>query len=281
MKDIIVDELCENIIIGGILGDGNLALYGRSKNAYYREHGGVNQLNYRIWKCQMLEDIGFKIRFNEEYPTLTSKSMPYFTDLYYKFYVNKVKVITEENIKLLTHPIGLAVLFMDDGSLVIDSSYKSNKKYIFPRISIYTQSFSMEENLLIIKHIKNKFDIEFKLHSTPYGKKYNLEINKRNEIFKFINVIKPYVEVIPDMTYKINIKENMDEKYTELVKKGFENVVYSKLKLDSSFYTLEDEKLIREMISTGISQAEIARNLNKTYYGIVDKIRRMRIENKL
>lgn len=170
---------------------------------------------------------------------------------------------------------------MDDGSLVIDSSYKSNKKYIFPRISIYTQSFSLEENLILINHIKSKFDIEFKLHSTPYGKKYNLEINKRNEILKFINVVKPYVELIPDMTYKINIKENMDEKYTELVEKGFKNVVYSKLKLDSPFYTLEDEKLINEMISTGISQADIARKLNKTYYGIVDKIRRMRIENKL
>lgn len=129
--------------------------------------------------------------------------------------------------------------------------------------------------------MKNRFGIEFKLHCTPYGKKYNLEINKRNEILKFINVVKPYVELIPDMTYKINIKENMDEKYTELVEKGFENAVYSKLKLASSFYTLEDEKLIKEMISTGITQAEIASKLNKTYYGIVDKIRRMRIENKL
>lgn len=199
----------------------------------------------------MLQDIGFIIRFNEQYPTLTSKSMPYFTDLYTKFYINGVKVITKENIRLLTHPIGLAVLFMDDGSLVIDSSYKSRKKYIFPRISIYTQSFSLEENLIIINHIKNRFGIEFKLHSTPYGKKYNLEINKRNEIIKFINVVKPYVNLIPEMAYKINIKENMSKKYSELVEQGFENVVYSKLKLASSFYTSEDEKLIKEMISTG------------------------------
>ena len=34
----------QNILIGSILGDGNLALYGRSKNAHYREHGAFYQL---------------------------------------------------------------------------------------------------------------------------------------------------------------------------------------------------------------------------------------------
>lgn len=48
MKDVIISDICENIIVGGILGNGNLVLYGRSKNAHYGEHGYNNQLNYRI-----------------------------------------------------------------------------------------------------------------------------------------------------------------------------------------------------------------------------------------
>lgn len=63
-----------------------------------------------------------KTRFNELHPTLTSRNMPYFTELHNIFYKDNSKVITEENIKLLSHPIGLAVIFMDDGSLVIASS---------------------------------------------------------------------------------------------------------------------------------------------------------------
>lgn len=35
-----INNIERNIIIGSLLGDGSLALYERSKNAYYREHGG-------------------------------------------------------------------------------------------------------------------------------------------------------------------------------------------------------------------------------------------------
>lgn len=34
-----VTEIEQNIIVESLLGYGNLALYGRSKNTYYREHG--------------------------------------------------------------------------------------------------------------------------------------------------------------------------------------------------------------------------------------------------
>ncbi|MBL4938001.1 hypothetical protein JK636_20020 [Clostridium sp. YIM B02515] len=42
-----------NILLVSILGDGNLALYGRSKNAYYREHGCDKQVDYRMRKAML------------------------------------------------------------------------------------------------------------------------------------------------------------------------------------------------------------------------------------
>jgi len=51
----------QNIIVGSILGDGSLALYGRSKNAYFREHGSEKQKEYRQWKCNQLSSLNFKL----------------------------------------------------------------------------------------------------------------------------------------------------------------------------------------------------------------------------
>lgn len=52
-------EIEQNIIIGSVLGDGSLALYGRSKNTYYREHGCDEQIPYRTWKCKNLYNLDF------------------------------------------------------------------------------------------------------------------------------------------------------------------------------------------------------------------------------
>lgn len=205
-----VSELEENIIVGSILGDATISLYGRSKNAYFREHGCIKQLNYRLWKYEQLKNLDFKINTTYKYPKISSHCNIYFTNLYHKFYINKIKTITEENIKLLTHPIGLACFYMDDGTLIIDSTQrKNNSFYIFPRITLCTLSFSEKENIIIKKHLYKNFGIETNIKHRKDGKKAVLEINKRNEIIKFIDIVKPYVSQIPCMLYKINLEKKI------------------------------------------------------------------------
>ncbi|MDF2877499.1 MAG: endonuclease family [Clostridia bacterium] len=95
---------------------------------------------------------------------MRSPSNKLYTNLYNIFYINGEKSITNENLLLLDHPIGLAYLYMNDGSLVIDSSKRKNGSiYIFPRISIYTLNFSEDENILLRNHIKKTFNIDTKL----------------------------------------------------------------------------------------------------------------------
>ena len=160
----------KNIIIGSLLGDGSLALYGRSKNAHYREHGCEKQLGYRKWKQEKLVNLDFKI---DKSGNLHSPSHPIYSDLYNIMYNSSgEKILTPEVLALLTHPIGLACLYMDDGSLVIDSSQNKTTKYLFPRISIYTLCFSKSENEVLINHIKNYFNIQFKLKKHHDGKNY-------------------------------------------------------------------------------------------------------------
>lgn len=166
-KDYNMTDIERNIIIGSLIGDGTLSIYGRSKNACYRENTGPSQIEYRKWKAKNLENLDFK---TNKYGAIYSPSHPIYTEIYELFYPNGKKILTEKNLKLLNHPIGLACLFMDDGSLIIDSFRKKNNIYLFPRIYFYTQSFSFEENLLLKQHIENTFNVHFNLKNWKGGK---------------------------------------------------------------------------------------------------------------
>lgn len=269
-------EIEINILVGSLIGDGSLALYGRSKNAYYREHGCDKQLPYRMWKQESLKNLDFRINTNCKYTKLYSHSNKFFTNLYNKFYINKIKTITEDNIKLLSHPIGLACLYMDDGSLVIDSTKrKNNSIYIFPRISLYSLSFSEDENIIIKNHLENTFGIKTKIKYRKDGKNTILEINKKKDIINFIDIVKPYVSEIPCMAYKINIDERFKEKKNSLKELGYINInSLNKICIDNS-YSKEDELFIIHSKEKGLSNKEIAETLNRSYWGVVDKLRRL------
>lgn len=277
-----MNQIEQNIIVGSILGDGSLALYGRSKNAHYREHGGDAQVEYRKWKASKLSNLGFKFSENCKYGKLSSPSHPVYTDLYNRFYKNKVKIITQQNIALLDHPIGLACLYMDDGSLVMNTFRKKNKIYLFPHISIYSLNFTEDENILLKNHIKSKFNIEFKLKKRPDGKKYILEIGKRNEISKFISLVSAFVKEIDCMKYKIDVSNRLENKKTELEDLyPDKEIIISSLDVKDNSYSAADEALIIKLKKSGLADKEIAINLNRTYHGTVDKIRRLRKQGKL
>ena len=269
----------KNIIIGSLIGDGTLSLYGRSKNACYRENTGTSQIDYRKWKAEKLKNLGFKIN---KYGAIYSPSHPIYTEFYKLFYRNGKKILTENNLKLLNHPIGLACLFMDDGSLIIDSFRKRNKISLFPRIYFYTQSFSFDENLLLKQHLENTFNIHFNLKNWKDGKKSILEISKRDELISFIEIVKPYVEKTECMEYKINIESKMKEIKKRYVKK-FPNkeVILSSIYIEDNSYSSEDESKIIEMYKQGYPYTKIANTLSRTYYGLYDKVRRMKNEGKI
>lgn len=282
-KNYALNQLEKNIIIGSLLGDGTLSLYGRSKNAHYREHGCDAQFAYRQWKVEQLKRLDFKLDAGSKSGKIHSPSNPIYTELFRLFYKDNVKIITKENIKLLDHPIGLACLYMDDGTLVIDSSKrKDDSTYIFPRISLYTLSFTKEENEILMNHLRMQFNINFKLKHRPDGKRYILEINKHKDLLKFVKLVEPYVNQIPCMNYKIDVLSRMDDKITMFTNSN-QNHYIKKIDLNSedNNYSAEDEFEIINLKKAGIADRKIAEILERSYWGIVDKIRRLRKEGKL
>lgn len=268
-----------NIIIGSLLGDGTLSKYGRSLNACYRENTGSTQVPYRIWKMEKLSNLDFKANSKG---AIYSPSHPIYTELYGLFYPNGKKIISKDGLKMLNHPIGLACLFMDDGTLVTSASHGINTITITSSISLYTQSFTKEENIMLLEHIKNTFDVEFRLANIPSGYGYHLILSKNNSIRNFLKIISTFVDEIPSMKYKVDLDSKlMNTKIKYSIKHPDRTVkIANKITVDNS-YSKKDELEITEMINNGYNLKLIAKNLDRTYYGLCDKVRRMRIKGEV
>ena len=270
-----LNEIEENIIIGSLLGDGSIDPGPkRSINACYTEHFSPKQLAYRQWKQQKLQRLQFKI-YRDRY--FNSPSHPIFTDLRKLFYRDNRKILTKDILLKLTHPIGLTCLYLDDGSLLIShNNRRSNKYYIQPEITLSTFCFTKEENQLLIQHISETFGVSFKLKKHPHGHGYRIRITNLGEISKFIEIVSPYVKEIPDMAYKINLHERILEKEVTLRKMYPDSdVILPRFSHPRHFYTDDEIELLKELKRQGDSYEVIARKLERSYYSVVDKLRRM------
>jgi hypothetical protein len=206
------NRIQDNIIIGSLLGDGSLACYGRSKESHYREHGCKFQSNYRAWKVEMLVSLGFKFFANYKNPTIKSPSNPLFSSYHNLFYSENQKQITQEILNRFNHPLGLLCLYLDDGTLVIDRYVRKNYIHLFPRITLYTQSFTEEENKLLLKHLKTVFDVQFIMKQRKDGKGFVLQCNYRDEIIKFLKIIEYSHPFLDCMKYKMNLEYAINQK---------------------------------------------------------------------
>lgn len=262
----ITENYKENILIGSILGDGTLSKYGRSKNALYREHGTILQNEYRKWKA---ENLGLK--FNPQRGKIWSKSLPQYTYYYYLFYRNGKKELTQDILDRLNHPIGLMCLYFDDGSLVIDKYKRKDGYHLFPRVYLYTQSFTYKENLLLRDHLYKQFNIDFLIKKISNGSGYCLNLNKRKDIVRMMSLIRPFAKDIPCMHYKINLLQRLYD-----YQKKYPNSIIDTLDIKNNSYSSEEINYIKSALTQNITQREIANNLDRTYYSVVDKIRRMK-----
>lgn len=191
------------VLIGCLLGDGNISLSRNNKQAQFRFAHSEKQKEYCIWKTEKLKNIMYyEYVFNkkEQFDKRTqhiytsyyslSKEIPQVKSIFDRWYVyqntNKrvkwIKRICKEDLMKLD-ALGLAVWFQDDG-------YHEDSGYL-----IATMCFSDNDIQIIKEYFKEKWDIE-------------LKIRKNNEIYiskdyrdKFKKIIEPYIH--SDCKYKL------------------------------------------------------------------------------
>lgn len=212
----------EAIWFGHLLGDGHIQKRGQSYRTKI-EHCYA-QLDYVKWKYDKLKKFALnspksiisKHDFKSSFFYLKSGAyLKKYHDLFYQPYIWKSKkeiITTKEKIryrktvteKLIQHlpndPLLLAVWFMDDGSRRSDC--------FAGRLA--TQSFSKEEQHLLQDYLLSSFSIKTNivLHKA-ITKSYYLSIPGKNKNFSnFIDLIKPFVEEVSCMHYKIQRPRN-------------------------------------------------------------------------
>jgi len=83
------------------------------------------------------------------------------------------------------------------------------------------------------------------------------------------------------MKYKVDVGSKLINFEKEYTGKYIDKVIkIANIQAIDNTYSSEEESRIIEMIKGGVNYMDIARNLGRTYYGLYDKVRRMK-ENKL
>lgn len=202
----------QNILIASIIGDGEITkLYknNRRKNHSYREHFGVEQMEYRKWKVSFFDGLLYIIKKSH---CIRSSSLPLFTKLYPLFYHDDgTKHLPLSLLLYCTLPHFLSILYMDDGSLCISSRINKRKKkiYLTPPIYLYLQCFPPHELQILQQHISTHFGITFRLSKRPDGQGMILKTTSVKDTFLFFETIAPVIHSCPSMYYKTNWKERL------------------------------------------------------------------------
>ncbi|WP_197187453.1 hypothetical protein [Brevibacillus agri] len=264
-----------SIIYGSLLGDGTLSRGPRSQHYAYKEHFSEKQRAYREWKQEKLSTLGFHITNSNH---LYSYSHPLFSELYAYFFPDGVKIIPPKLLAQMTHPLFLATLYLDDGSLILSKRKTPSMLVLHPTIVIYTQCFTHDENEMLKSHINNTFDTNFVVASRPDGHGFILKLNKEHEVQHFLRIIQPVTDDLPSMKYKTCLHERL--KLEQRNKTG-SNV---QVRLTSSErkrnYSEEEINCLLELHQKGMTWSEIATALNRTYWSVIQKAREIHLAQK-
>jgi len=199
----ITPELDE-IIIGSLLGD--LSCERRNKNSNTRlqfKQSTINELYvnhlYSLFKSYCGSKPITLSRFDDrpnkmkEYSSIKFQtlSLPCFNKYRELFYNSEGVKFIPDNLEQLLTVKGLAYWIMDDG-------YKSVQGFY-----ISSESFTLMEHELLVKILKNKFDLNCNYHKHTNGYRIYIFSNSKD---KLLSLIKPYL--LNHFYYKFDLKED-------------------------------------------------------------------------
>ena len=207
-----------------ILGDGCLENSGGNSNYRISVSHKLEHEDYIAWKASIIErvtscNVGYRsvksntLRFNRsgdafpvgshEMVRLRSSAHPWFTKVRDRIYGVLGRKSLDPYALSLLGPLGLAILYQDDGSLNVTHRTKSDRvnPWIERNLLIHKMCFSKYELEAFAKVVVDKFGIIFRINRVKNrGLGYRLRMRSK-DIDKFFSLIEPYV--VPSMSYKV------------------------------------------------------------------------------
>ena len=212
----------KSLLIALLIGDGTI-----SSNYVFKLSHSTLQREYLEWKVGLLSKYGIKNNGVKEYISKcgynTGKSVlysqmsliPTIKALRRSVYTPK-KTITRKLLEWL-NPLGLAIWYMDDGCINVNTS--KQRSSIQHTIKIAT---CVDDST--VKTIINYFDEVWGIHFRPFKEgrnTYSIASSSELDCEKFIKIVKPYIEQVPSFLYKIR-KDLTKEEFIKLQESGSE-----------------------------------------------------------
>lgn len=191
--------LQEELIIGSLLGDGNIKK-GSEQTAFFREEHGSKQTAYVSWLANELGDVVNNVVTETKRATalLETKAMLRIGDLHGLFYPQKKKVVPEFLVNQIT-PRMIAVWYCGDGSLQTGTSDWKGKTYLRnPRAALYVNAFTDLDSRKRIDRIFKRFNISPTWRKCGDAKVLSFKVEESK---KFFELIAPYMP--ESMSYKL------------------------------------------------------------------------------
>lgn len=185
-----------------ILGDGCIEKKDRGNYILSIVHS-QDHWDYITWKSMIIERLTKTTYFSPFkgsgysqgtiYVRVRSKAHPWFTKMRKRLYKPGGKTIDPMALSLLG-PIGLSILYQDDGSLNYSTDAGTN-------VLLHKLNYSFFELEQFAKKLVDKYGIIFRLNRVNgKGKGFRLRLRAK-DVDKFFELIEPYI--VPSMEYKI------------------------------------------------------------------------------
>ena len=212
----------KSLLVALLIGDGTI-----SSNYVFKLSHSTLQREYLEWKVGLLNKYEIKNNGVKEYISKcgynTGKSVlysqmsliPTIKALRRSVYTPK-KTITRKLLEWL-NPLGLAIWYMDDGCINVNTSKQRSSIQHTIKIAACVDDDT-------IKTIINYFDEVWGIHFRPFkeGKNtYSIASSSELDCEKFIKIVKPYIEQVPSFLYKIR-KDLTKEEFIKLQESGSE-----------------------------------------------------------
>lgn len=193
-----------DIVLFMAMGDGHL-----SSSGILSFRHCLKQKDYLDWKYNILKG---RLKCSEpyyvdnngygsfEFRTRTYKFIKLYRKVIYKN--GKKDIFSRKMLNKLT-PLGLAIWYMDDGSL--SQKKDKNGKIVSNDLTLNTY-LSKEQNQVIIDYFNEVWNI--RMSQAKSKGKYRIRCATK-EARKFIAIVKPFVEQVPSMQHKLKIKPEL------------------------------------------------------------------------
>ena len=194
----------KSLLLGLLIGDGTI-----TNHPDFKMDHSIQQLEYLQWKAKLLDTENIKHSEIKEYIQKVGYNKG--------GKVIRLRVSTNSTVKAIRRSIHkpnktitrkwlnwftereIAIWYLDDGCINVNTSKQRSSIQHTIRIATCTDRETTE---IIIKYFMDKWNIKFRMF--PEGANtFSIASSSERDCLNFVNIVKPYIQQVPSMLYKI------------------------------------------------------------------------------